>query len=114
MIELPKLKRVLNKTEAKIDSKVLQYLLDTRKKSFALEVKMRGGKFPDHQIRSLDRVAKGKFGYKIPDSSLGKLPFDCVGLIEAESIKAVCQKFGMKYVCNILVEPTGEDYDITI
>lgn len=65
---------------------------------FALEVKMKGGKFYDHQKKALRQVEDGKFTYKIPD--MGKRnPFDVIHLGDAEAIYCVVD--GKNVVCEV-------------
>lgn len=113
-MELPNLPRVLKKRESKIDTRVLEFLLNTRNNSFALEVKMKGGVFKKHQLKYLKKVANGKHGRKMSDSTIGKLDFDAFGLIKADAIKVICEKVGKKYICDIKIEPTKENYQISL
>ena len=91
-----KLPKKVNRKEAKVDGPVLEWLLKHWPRSFALEVKVAGGKLKDHQEKALKQVESGKFGYKIPDMGR-RNPFDCFGLINADAM--VCTVDGKNVSC---------------
>jgi hypothetical protein len=66
----------MKRNEAKLDERVLECAIKRfGKKSFALEVKITGGKLKSHQKSALYMVHNEGFGFKIPD--MGKRnPFD--------------------------------------
>ena len=85
----PPLPRQLNKREAKIDSKVLEWFEKNYPNSVAIEVKIKGGKLKPHQEVALNQVAKGKFHFKIPDMGR-RNPFDGFVLKNAEAFVVTC------------------------
>lgn len=95
MYELPKKN---NRREAKVDGPVLAWLLKNYPHSFALEVKVEGGKLLPHQEAALKQVAKGKFGHKIADTGR-RNPFDAFGLIDADAL--LCVVDGKKVECRV-------------
>lgn len=95
MYQLPK---KIKRTEAKVDGPVLKWLLKNYPHSFALEVKVKGGKLLPHQEVALKQVAKGVFGHKIPDMGQ-RNPFDAFGLIGADAL--LCVVDGKKVECSV-------------
>jgi len=89
LVENTPIKKTMKKREANITPDVLAYLMKTRTRSFALEVKMKGNKLLPHQEKCLEDVERGRFSHKIPDLG-SRNPFDAFGLINADSIVAVC------------------------
>jgi len=95
----PKLPRKNNRTEAKIDSKVAEWLQKHHGcRNWLLEVKMKGGRFLPHQKAALKQVENGKFLYKIPDSG-ARNPADYVCLGDADAIYCVVD--GRNVKCDI-------------
>lgn len=96
IISLPK---KVKRTEAGIDGEVAEKLRRLHAhKNWALEVKMKGGKFLDHQKAALKQVENGKFLYKLPD--MGKRnPFDYVFLGDADAIYCVVD--GRRVACQV-------------
>lgn len=86
---LPNLPRQLNKREAKIDSKVLEWFEKNYPEDVAIEVKIKGGKLKPHQIIALELVASGKFYFKIPDMGR-RNPFDGFVLKKAHAFVVTC------------------------
>jgi len=98
MNELPELPRKNKRTEAKVDGLVLAWLKDNWPNSFALEVKIRGGKVLPHQRVALAQVKNGSFAYKIPDMGRQN-PFDSFGLINADAL--LCVVDGRSVECSV-------------
>ena len=94
-MELPK---KYKRTEAKVDGKVLNWLLKNYPNSFALEVKIKGGRVLEHQEKALKQVEHGRFAYKLPDMGR-KNPFDGFGLIGADAL--LCVVDGKKVDCRV-------------
>lgn len=95
-MELPK---KVNRREAKIDSLVADKLKQRHCcRNWALEVKMKGGKFYDHQKKALRQVEDGKFMYKIPDTGR-RNPFDIIYLGDADAI--YCEVDGKNVHCEV-------------
>ncbi len=67
-------------------------------RNWALEVKIKGGKLKEHQIKALKQVEDGKFLYKIPDMGR-RNPFDYVCLGDADAI--VCTVEGRDVACQV-------------
>ena len=86
---MPPLPRKNNRREAHLDGKVAQWLRKNHPcRNWLLEVKMKGGKFLEHQKIALRQVEAGKFLYKIPDSG-SRNPADYVCLGDADAIYCV-------------------------
>lgn len=88
MNKLPPLPRVLKKREASVTPKIINWLEKNWSNSFACEVKIKGGRLEKHQKKALERITAGRFSYKMPDSGIGKMPFDSFGLIDADPLIA--------------------------
>ena len=98
MNDLPELPRKNKRIEANVDGLVLEWLKDNWPKSFALEVKIRGGKILPHQRVSLAKVKKGNFAYKIPDMGRQN-PFDAFCLKDADAL--LCVVDGRSVECSV-------------
>jgi|GEM_PF-3478010 len=96
MKDLPK---KYNRRESKVDGKVLAWFMENYPRSFAIEVKVTGGKVKDHQAAALNQVVGNKFGWKIPDTGR-KNSFDLLGLKDADAFICVCE--GNDCVCTRL------------
>lgn len=90
-MQLPELPRQLNKREAKIDSKVLEWFANNYPYTVAVEVKIKGNKVLPHQELALKEVQNGSFKYKIADSGI-RLPFDGFVLKGAEAYVVTCDQ----------------------
>lgn len=110
--ELPNLPRVLKKREQKITPKIQKWFKHNWPNSYALEIKIKGNKLKTHQDRDLRKVKNGKFDIKLSDATVGKQPFDVVGLINADAIVATYDK--KTKTCKIKVLNTGETKTITL
>lgn len=88
-MELPKLTKQYKRKEAKIDGDVIKWFENNYPYSVALEVKVKGGKFLEHQEIALKQVQDGKFSFKIPDMGR-RNPFDGFVLKGAHAYKVVC------------------------
>jgi len=97
-MELPNLPKKYKRTEAKVDGLVLKWLLKNHPRSFALEVKMRGGKLLPHQKVALKQVSNGVFGHKIADMGRRNC-FDAFGLIGADAL--LCVVDGKEVECRV-------------
>lgn len=97
------------RTEAKIDSLVLQWFLDNYPEDVAIEVKITGGKLLEHQGIALGQVADGKFKYKIPDMGR-KNPFDGFVLKKAHPFVVTCS--GHSCIAHNLKD--GTSFNITL
>jgi len=98
MNELPNLPRKNKRVEAKVDGPVLDWLSKNWPKSFAVEVKIRGGRVLPHQKVNLKKVAAGRFAYKIPDMGRQN-PFDGFCLKDADAL--LCVVDGKKVECSV-------------
>jgi hypothetical protein len=99
-----KLPKKVKRIEAKVDEKVANFLWRHHPKTFALEVKIKGGTLEDHQKRALRQVANNAFKpLKLPDMGR-RNPFDYIGLKGADAI--LCIVDGKKVTC--LVNETYE------
>ena len=97
MLELPK---KVKRKEADIDGKVAQFLYRHHPRSFALEVKVDGGKVLDHQTKALRQVATDTFKpLKLPDMGR-RNPFDYVVLKGADAILCIVDKKKVNCVVN--------------
>lgn len=86
MEELP---RKLNKREAKITPKVMQWFLNNYPDDVAVEIKYGKNKLKTHQLTALSMVSQGKFIHKLPD--MGKIqPFDFFMLKNAHAFVVIC------------------------
>lgn len=103
-MELPELPKKYNRREANVDGKVLRFLEKNHPHSFALEVKIKGGRVLDHQKVALNRVKNGYFSWKIPDMGQ-RNPFDAFCLKNADAI--LCIVDGKKVTCRV-----NDEYDI--
>jgi hypothetical protein len=110
--DLPSLPRVLKKREAVITPKIESWFKHNWTKSYALEIKIKGNKLERHQNRDLMKVVNGKFSLKLSDATIGKLPFDVVGLIDADAIVATHNK--ETKVTHVQVLNTGKEFNITL
>lgn len=64
--------------------------------SCAIEVKIRRGVAKEHQIKALQEVSRGVFGYKIPDMGR-RNPFDSFILKNADAFLVICEG----YTCEV-------------
>lgn len=101
---MPPLPRKNKRTEAKVDDLVAAYLYKHHPRSFALEVKIQGGRVLDHQKKALRQVTNNTFKpYKISD--MGRLnPFDYVCLKNADAILCVVNKKAVTCLVNEIYE----------
>ena len=103
MIELPKKRE---RKEADVDAKVAAYLYKHYPHSFALEVKIKGGRVLPHQVAALRQVTRGTFKpYKIRDMG-ARNPFDYIGLKNADALLCVVDK--KHVICTV-----NENYDFS-
>jgi hypothetical protein len=83
-MNLPKLPQIKKKREASIPKhRIMQLALWIKKnktENFFLETKVEGNTALPHQIKTAERVRQGDYLFKIPDSSVGKLPADYIFL----------------------------------
>jgi len=86
---LPPLNKLYKRSEAKIDTPVLEWFANNYPYSVAIEVKVGKGKLLPHQELALNEVQDGEFYYKIPDMGR-KNPFDGFVLKGAHAFKVVC------------------------
>ena len=105
-MELPK---KINRKESKIDKLVLEWFEENWPNSCAVEVKVKGNKMYEHQKRALNKVAKGKFSYKIPDMG-NRICFDGFVLVNADSFVVTCDG----KVCDVHNHKNDETFTIKI
>ena len=79
----------LNKKEADITPKVMEWFRENYPWTAAIEIKVNKNKLKDHQYASLNEVASGLFSFKIPDSGR-RNPFDFVILRDAKALVVIC------------------------
>lgn len=88
-LNLPNLPRVLNKKEADITPRVIEWFAKNYPRSVALEVKIKGNKVLPHQEIALKQVQGGTFSYKLPDTGR-RNPFDAFVLKNADAFVVEC------------------------
>ena len=88
-MKLPDLPRQLNKREAEVTPRVINWFEKNYPRSVAVEIKVGKNKTKSHQDLALKEVQDGVFSYKIPD--LGrKNPFDFFTLKNADAFVVTC------------------------
>lgn len=88
-MELPELPKLRRRREADITPDVMRWFGANWPRSYAVEVKAKGGRVRKHQPAALKRVQSGSFDHKIPDMGQ-RNPFDFFGLKGADAFIVVC------------------------
>ena len=84
-MRLPTLPKLRKHIESDITPAVRQWFKDNYKEnSYALEIKIKGGRLKKHQPAALKQVDSGFFDYKINDRG-ARNPFDVIGLRGADA-----------------------------
>lgn len=88
---LPKLPKLRSHKEADVTPLVMEWFKKNWKKSYAVEVKIVGGRIKKHQPVALKKVLSNEFDMKLKD--WGALnPFDFFGLKNADAFIVICSK----------------------
>lgn len=107
-MKLPDLPKGNNRREAKLDGPVKDWFAENYAGTILIEVKMRGGKFKQHQNRLIDQISETRsFAYEFPDGQK-RTPLDCITSNDIDVASCICTE-DRSCVCTV-----NKDYTLDI